>query len=1072
MKPVQQGYYRFPAIHNDQIAFVCEDDLWLVNTTNSLVRRLTAQNGEISYPFFSDDGSRIAYISTEEGSAEVYLLDLYGGLPEKLTELSAKTTIAGWHDGKIIISTSYKQPFNAMAELYYLNPVDSSLEKIPCGPARNIAISKFGTVIGRNTADPARWKRYRGGTAGELWIDRKNNGTYSKLITLNGNTACPCWLDKRLYFISDHEECGNIYSVNANGSDLRKHTFLSDFYVRQATSDGKRTVFQAGGDLYLFDPRNKENKGIQKIEITYYSAFNQLKRRFVDAESYLEDYDLYPDGSRMLFNIRGKIFTMGNWEGAAVQHGLRDGVRYRQTRWLPDGYTLITASDEGGEYILELFDVQKQFPVKKYKIDIGIPQDLKVSPNGEMAALTNHRHELLLLNLKTSELIKIEQNKHGEIAGINWSPDSLWLAYASPVSLANTIIKIYGLEQKITRAVTEPVLLDSEPCFDPDGRYLYFLSNRIFNPVYDNLHFDLNFPKGMKPYLILLQKDALSPFNPEPRGYKESEDLEAPPKNSKAKDGKEEELPKIKIDLAGIEDRIVPFPVNEGIFENLVPAKDRIYYLAKPVIGALDKADDEPEVGSLRFFDLKELHEDLFIDGVEDFAISADSAAIFYKSEEGLRVLDINVDPKEPPKDEPTTARKEGWLDLERIKLSITPQPEWQQMFSEAWRLQREYFWQDDMSGIDWLAVYHRYQPLLKRVASRTEFSDLVWEMQGELGTSHAYEFGGDYREVPQYQSGFLGADFVYDDKHDAYKIVKICKGDLWQQQSPLKAPGLNIAEGSYLTSIGGQQLKKNLPPAKLLACQAAEKIEIGLADKNCKNLRFETVQTLKSEQPLRYRDWVEANRNFVHKKSRHKIGYLHVPDMDDQGYADFHRYFLNEFDYDGLIIDVRYNGGGHVSQLLLEKLSRKRLGCDLARWSVEQPYPAESAKGPMVVITNEHAGSDGDIFCHAFKMLKLGKLIGKRTWGGVVGVWPRNWLVDGTVTTQPEFSFWFKDIGHGVENYGTEPDIEVEITPEDYRNGIDTQLFKALEILSAEIKTQPVVKAEGGKKEKPKLGE
>ena len=370
-------------------------------------------------------------------------------------------------------------------------------------------------------------------------------------------------------------------------------------------------------------------------------------------------------------------------------------------------------------------------------------------------------------------------------------------------------------------------------------------------------------------------------------------------------------------------------------------------------------------------------------------------------------------------------------------------------MLREVWRLQRDQFWVPDMSGIDWEAVYRHYEPLLERVATRAELSDLIWEMQGELGTSHAYEMGGDYRRPPQVPLGYLAADVRLAGKDGGYEITRIVTGDPWEPgaDSPLNAVGVEAKPGERIVAVNGQKTRADRPPQSLLVHQAGTRVGLTLAHGSGKSAttRDVLVTTLADEVPARYREWVERNRAWVHETSRGRVGYLHLPDMMSAGFAEFHRYFSGECDRDALIVDVRYNRGGHVSQLLLEKVARKRIGYNLSRWSQAQPYPDEAVAGPVVALTNEHAGSDGDIFSHAFKLMGIGPLVGTRTWGGVIGIWPRHRLVDGTETTQPEFSFWFKDVGWGVENHGTDPTVEVDNAPQDAAAGRDRQLEAAL---------------------------
>jgi tricorn protease len=415
-------------------------------------------------------------------------------------------------------------------------------------------------------------------------------------------------------------------------------------------------------------------------------------------------------------------------------------------------------------------------------------------------------------------------------------------------------------------------------------------------------------------------------------------------------------------------------------------------------------------------------------------------------------------------------------------------------MFREAWRLQRDHFWTNDMSSVDWQEVYRRYYPLIDRVTTRSEFSDLMWEMQGELGTSHAYEFGGDYRPSPRYDQGFLGADFAYDSESDGYRITHIVQGDAWVERwdSPLRRLGVNAQVGDILLAIDGQRLSQEISPQQLLVNRANVEVQLTVlsgsngakapsqpqtgekpttdsrpqtADRNGTNQDTDTqpstphtvlVKTLRSEAEARYREWVEANRRLVHAETGGRVGYVHIPNMGAFGYAEFHRYYLAESEREGLIVDVRFNGGGNVSQLLLEKLARRRIGYNQSRYGVASPYPGHSVLGPLVALTNEFAGSDGDIFTHAFKVMHLGPVIGKRTWGGVIGIWPRHSLVDGTITTQPEFSYWFADVGWVVENYGTDPDIEVDIKPQDYVQGKDPQLERGLQEIMKLMEQNP----------------
>ncbi|MCX7994426.1 MAG: PDZ domain-containing protein [candidate division WOR-3 bacterium] len=1057
------GYYRFPSINKDRIVFVCEDDLWSVPINGGIAYRLTSNLGRIAHCSISPDGEYIAFTGREEGQNEVYCISIKGGPARRLTFLGANTVVRGWtRDGsRIIFASDTGQWYPGFMYLYTVDKNKDIPEMIKVGPARTISFGpKKGVVIGRNTADPARWKRYRGGTVGEIWIDPDENGNFRKLVNLKGNLADPMWINDRIYFISDHEGIGNIYSCDIKGKDLKKHTNHRDFYVRNAKTDGKNIVYHSGGDIYVL---HTDTDRVEKIKIDFRSPRVQTQRKYVDASKYLEDYGVHPEGKALTITSRGKVFSMANWEGPVLQHGETKGARYRLGRYLYDGKKVIVVTDEKGEDSLQIYDTEKNRVIPLPLLDIGRPIELEPSPKELLVALTNHRNELIIVNLKTKKRFIIDKSKYRRISGITWSPDGIWLAYSFADSERTTCIKLADVYKKKTYFATRSVLYDFAPSFDPEGKYLYFLSARHFDPVYDTMQFELSFPAHIKPYLILLRKDLPDPFK-----YSRPVPIALDTGGAVSQEDKKKLSRKIKIDIDGITERILPLPVANGIYKQICGIKDKVLFSTFPIKGGKSGwfSDEIPADGTISFYDFKEQKEGVIVSGITDFKVAKKDDIIIYRSRDRLRVVKP-IEKVEQKLEKQPPGIKSGYIDLSRIKLLVEPTLEWQQMYRDAWRLQRDHFWTKDMSGVDWKKVYEKYLPLLNRIGTRSEFSDLIWEMQGELGTSHAYEFGGDYREEPKYTQGFLGADIVYDRRRGVYKIAKILRGDPWvpDATSPLLAPGLNIKEGDLLLEINGVRVNKDILPGELLVNRAGSEITITIASPGGKNVRRLSVKTLSDETSARYREWVEQNRELVHRLSNNKIGYVHIPDMGPWGYAEFHRYFLSEIKYSGLIVDVRFNRGGHVSQLLLERLRRKRIGYDITRWSTPEPYPVESVLGPIVAITNEYAGSDGDIFSHGFKLYRIGPLIGKRTWGGVIGISPYYRLSDGGLTTQPEYSFWFLDVGWGVENYGTEPDIEVDITPQDYVKGKDTQLLAAVrECLRLIRKTKPQIPKFGKK--------
>ncbi|HYA98952.1 MAG TPA: S41 family peptidase [Ktedonobacteraceae bacterium] len=1056
-----QGYVRFPTIHGDSIIFVAEDDLWFVSSEGGRAERLTAGLGEVSYPHFSPDGELLAFVGREEGPSEIYVMPSLGGTAQRLTFHASSCRVAGWNPSgdAILYASDAGQAHYGHYAIYTVSPQGGQPKQVPVGIANTISFGpEGGIVIGRNTHEPARWKRYRGGTAGHLWCDATGSGNFQRLLQLNGNIASPCWVGERIYFLSDHEGVGNIYSCTPYGEDIRRHTDHNDFYARNLSSDGQRLVYHAGGDLYLFDPSAGNTR---QLKVVLPSIRTQRNRKFVPAGGFLDHYALHPKGYAVALTTRGKAFTMGNWEGPVLQHGEPDGVRYRFLEWLNDGQRLVAVHDADGRESLIVFNPEEADEPKTFpELEFGRSTNLVVSPTDDVIAITNHRNELLVLDLESGTSRILDHSDSGQIHGAKWSPDGRWLAYSYRMTQQKTAIKLCNLENGETHFVTEPVLHDVAPAFDPEGKYLYFLGYRIFNPVYDHLHFDLSFPRGVKPYAITLQRDLRSPFIAEPKIPDEKEKEEAKTEKQEEKnqddasqgeeDNKKDSAKKpapIVIDLEGITNRALPFPVPEGKYRSIRGIKGKALFLSFPIEGTISQPGDKHEPrGHIESYDFEAHKTEYLIDSVSSFDLSRDAKTLIYRSRQRLRVL--KAGDKAPKGDNgERTNRENGWLDLGRIKVSVQPSAEWKQMFAEAWRLQREHFWTEDMSGIDWEAIYAQYSPLVERVGSRSELSDLFWEIQGELGTSHAYEIGGEYRQRPHYSQGFLAVDWIYDTEHERYRISHIVQGDPSDSKatSPLTSPGLQVGVGDAVLAINGQRVGADRSPQELLVNQANNEVQLTIEDATSYETRVITVKTLSDEQPARYREWVENNRHVVHEKSQGRVGYIHIPDMGGEGFAEFHRSYLTEYNYPGLLIDVRHNRGGHVSGLLLEKLARRRIGYDFSRWGQPDPYPAESPRGPMVALTDEHSGSDGDIFSHSFKLMGLGPLIGKRTWGGVIGISPQHALVDGTRTTQPEFAFWFKDVGWNVENYGTDPDIEVDIAPQDYVNTIDPQLDRAI---------------------------
>ncbi|MDP9104978.1 MAG: PDZ domain-containing protein [Candidatus Eremiobacteraeota bacterium] len=1063
------GYVRTPTIAGDRIVFACEDDLWTVSAGGGTARRITTTEGECTLPRLSPDGARVAFVGRDEGTPELYVMPADGGVAQRLTHLGGEAVYCcGWsRDGRFVYFTSDAgSPFVKETLAWRVDAGSGEPVALGLGHAMTIDVAANGaTLLGRNAIDPARWKRYRGGTAGHLWANAHGDDAFVRICRdVAGNLVWPMWLGERVIFLSDHEGIGNLYSVRPDGTDLRRFTDEREHYARFPATDGTRVVYACGGELVLLDPRDGN---VRRVPVEMPSNAPETARRFVDAAELLENFSVSYDGTALGLVTRGRAYTMPLWEEAVTEHPASGAApddadephaRRRLVTWLHDDKRVAYVDDFGGYERIAVAPVDQSAPPKYVtQADTGVLHQLVASPAGDRLAFANNRHELWLLDVGGEPKL-LDQSVGERIDDLAFSPDGRWLAYVWSPKTHTAIVRLAECDTDRIVDATSALREDRSPAWDPDGNYLYFLSTRDFHPVYDALQFELSFPEAWRPYLVTLRETAANPFIPKPAPLHKPRDRDDDDDDDDKKDVK----PEVIVDAEGLPRRMLAFPVEEGAYDRIVAAKGRAIFSRFPVRGIRpnERDHDTDSEGELYAYDFEQQRGATLATEIEDFVIGPDARTLVYFSHGKLRAIDAGGDlPEEGDDDKPApeTGRRSGWLDLARISVLVEPRAEWRQMLREAWRLQRENFWDPKMSGIDWDAVLPRYEALLPKVRSRNELSDVIWEMHGELGTSHAYESGGDRPVPPQYKRGFLGADVAWDANAKAYRIERILRGDAWNRDadSPLAEPGVDVKEGDLIVAIGGRAVSAHNGPAALLVNQAGRDVVLSVVRGHDEPRRV-LVRTLKDERMLRYRAWVDANRANVHERTEGRVGYVHVPDMGPWGFAEFHRGYLSEFDRDGLIVDVRYNRGGHVSALLLEKLARKRVGYDVSRWAPSHPYPEESVAGPMVAVTNQFAGSDGDIFSHCFKLYGLGPLVGMRTWGGVVGINPRHRLVDGTETTQPEYSFWFTDAGWGVENYGTDPTNEVDVAPQDVLANRDPQLDEALRLMDDALANAP----------------
>lgn len=1024
------AYLLHPDVMNDKLVFTSEDNLWSCDIDGKNPRLLLSNLGTITCPRISPDGTKVAFRSTKGTDAvisEIYVISLKSGDLKRVTYFGTSgTNVVCWESDSTLLAVSDEgSPFMRETLPYRIDVNTLAYEQLKLGPTSSMIPAREGTFLVRGLQDLTYWKRYRGGLRGKVYFDRGNKGKYDLFLQLESGIDSPVFMKNRLYFITDLDGTGNIYSVNMSGKDLKQHTRFKDFFARNLRSDGNVAVFHKGGKLFIFDPARNTSAEL-KISLPVTGMF--AERRFVEPSSFLEEFSISHDGNTTGFIVRGKPFVLKGTSGPVSNINHIAGGRSRQLTFAGSTGNILVVNDESGSDCVYLVGKDRKTILK----DAGIIEKVSSSPSGNFAIASTNRFELYLLDLQKAKSMLLDTNNMGIVEEISWHPTEKWIAVSYPEGEAEggplSSIVIIDLKTSRKTPVTSSAAVDFSPSFDPSGRYLFYLSERALDPIYDKVVFDLGFPKASKPFVVTLDAAEASPLWNRIGSSRSKRDAAVLQ----------------EISLEGIMNRTMPLPVESAEFHNIAAINDAALLLRFPVEGVIKNMGGKRSDGELLFFDMTTGKAKTVIGDISGFSVSSNSNKVLIRKKEKFSVHEVEPLAKSDASRNKTHEDDVTKIDLGRIRCEINPREEWKQMFFETWRTMKEKYWKEEKINKFWDSVRTKYQGFVDEVNSRFELSDVLKEMQGETGTSHSYERGGEIYRSSYHRIGKIGSSVEYS--KGRYFFTKIFCGDPsnLDERSPLLAPGIDIMKGDELISVNHVRVGDGAPPGKALENLADSLVEIEIGRSGKSKSFF--VKTQKSELNIIYRDWVEGNRSFV--RSRFKdAGYIHVPDMMAKGFAEFHRQYIYEWEKPALIVDVRFNGGGHVSHLLLEKLSRKLIGFDIPRRGKYLPYPSYAISGGMVAVTNEFAGSDGDIFSHSFKLMGLGDLIGERTWGGVVGISPRRTLVDGTMITQPEFSFWFTDVGFGVENYGTDPTIQVDNTPSDCLSGKDPQLEKAIEI-------------------------
>jgi tricorn protease len=1055
------GYYQFPDLHDHAVVFASEGDLWTVSDTGGTARRITTHAGSEYFPRFSPDGKSIAFTGEYGGNRDIYVIPADGGEPRRLTWHPDVDEMIGWTpDGKRIIYRTRAANDTTSGFEWHLFTVAADggdPEMLPLGFAGRVAIDPTTkrVAFNRSSTEFRTWKRYRGGTAPSIWVGDPAKGDFKELVKAQGAEAFPMWSGGRIFFLSDQGGTANLWSMKPDGSELKRETREASWDVRwPAVAPDGRIVFSLGGDLHVYTPGTGKD---QKLEVDIPSERQLGRVRYPNPEKAITSIELSPDGDRLAVVTRGEIMSVAVKDGVTLPITRGSAARERGASFSGDGKSLVYVTDAPGEEELRVVDAwgRGQPRVVKPAGKTGWYFPPLMSPDGKWIAYGDQTQTLSIIPAAGGAPRTVDHSAQAEINEYVFSPDGRYLAYSFLLTTDYSVVKIYDTQTGRSTQITGAATNDYTPAWDPEGRYLYFLSDRAANPVLDYRDEESIEVRATRPFLLLLQRDGKNPFAntagmPPGPG-------DAAKKPDDKKDDKKAKGPAkpIRIDLDGLADRYVAFPVPPASYAALKATAKTVFYAEVPVRGmAEDTGADQPET-TLIAFDLEKRKPKPFMEGVVRYQLAGDKLAIAKKSDVFV------VDAGKPPSPEELGEQK---VPLSNMVVELSPQDEWRQIYDETWRMMRDFYWDANMGGVDWRAQRDKYRTLLPRLGTRDELNDLLGELIGELATSHTYIRGGDSgTELPQVTTGLLGADLVR--KGAGFEVARIYRGDPADGvRSPLDEPGVGVRTGEVILAVNHRPFTAGQPFLAAFENLAEKDVVLTVnARPDANGARDVVVRPLRTERRLRYVDWVRRNREYVSKKTGGKVAYIHLPDMGNSGMIAFDTWFYPQIDKEALIVDVRWNGGGFVSERILERMRRKVVAVFHSRGGRTILYPKRTVDGPLVVLTNEYAGSDGDIFPTVIQLDKRAPVIGKRSWGGVVGIRGDKPLVDGGLPTQPEFAFWDPSQRWGTENRGVIPDIEVQNLPQDVARGTDAQLDRGLTEVQRLMAQHPATKRDFG---------
>lgn len=1065
-----------PAVSAKNVAFVYAEDLWVADADGKNPRRLTSDIGVESNPVFAPDGQTIAFSAQYDGNTDVYTIPVTGGTPARLTSHPANDTVRGFTpDGKAVLFSSPRNVYSNRYQQLFTVPLTGGMPtQLPIPWGFEAAYSPDGDFIAYTPVRDAtpQWKNYRGGTHSRVWI--YNVKTHDVVEIPQPKDRCndldPNWVGRTLYFRSDRAGEYNVFAYETESKDLKQVTKFKDFPVLDINTDGKSLIFEQAGYLHTMAPPMTESTRL-KVGIAIDNG--EARARFAKGSKYVRDVSISPSGSRVAVEFRGEIVTVPAEKGDPRVLTNTPDVHERNPAWSPDGKTIAYFSDAGGEYQLVLAPQTGKGEAKKVKLTgAGFYFDPIWSRDSKKIVFRDNAQTVFILDVAEGKITKVVEPKHGLGRGLkpsSWSPDSKWLTYAVNTPAMISRVYAYSLEQSKSFAVTDGFTEATDPAFDAGGKYLYFLGS---NDTGMSKHgFSQSAADSRQPRwsinLVVLNKDLPSPFLRE--SDEEKTDGEKPAPKIEKKDAA------FGIDFADIGQRILSFPLPTGNYAGLSGgAANQVYYVTRGDDGP--RARGEGPAGATLFrYDIDRKRATLVQAGVTNYELTPDARKLLYSTGGGNWFITsaagggggapAGVGPRSggaptaPAPNATGGSGGDGKVNFETVEVRVDPRAEWKQIFEEAWRVNRDFFYDPNMHGADWPAMKKKYEVFLPHLTSSADLYRVIRWMLSELAVGHSYitSFGERPFEKKTVQGGLLGADFEIADGR--YKFKKIYGGLNWSAtlRSPLTAPGVNVKEGEFLLAVNGKELKAPTEVYSLFENTAGKLTDITVGPAaDGKGSRTVAVEPIASEYNLRNMDWVEGNLKKVEKATGGRVGYVHVRDTAGPGMADFKRYFFPQVDKDALIIDERFNGGGQIADYYIDILRRPFASYWAPRYGADNRSPSAAVFGPKVMIIDEGAGSGGDMLPYMFRKFGIGPLVGKRTWGGLVGIGGYPVLMDGGTVTAPSFAIWDPEGGFIVENEGVAPDHDVTMWPKDLIAGKDPQLEKAIELALEALKKNP----------------